>query len=1261
MELLVFSLFTSALAGGAAFLWPRIKHLGVVGKADRLVRSFFLPNTTWSDAFRGRNYRKTMPSNITTYTYSLTEQARKGLLKPVYGREAFVGRILGQFQTDKRFLLMTGRAGSGKTALMEKVAAEMATNPQFSSWEVRMLRVSELRGKLSLTTVTDIAAGGTAARVLRELINEVVEENMQGRRIALFIDEFLSVANCGVFSEFKGPLSDGNLPIFGALTHQEFIEKNVMNSVAGSDEAMRRRVTQFELPQFEREQTFAACRVRLEGEPPLPQELFSRVQDLIGTHSIRIPAPPNQPASLPTKSAQVTIPKEVVEACTIMGASLETHLERKIEATRRLIHALASDQARRGGGPLSLESAWSYFSSEQNPVAYTRQIELLLEYIWPLKFDDDALWYAYLEGHRERSNGVDPDLTLNCLTKLVNQIRSVAIRERRYGSISITLDRLLHQQFGNDQAEIARARAQLCQVQDEERALGGILEKLLIRREVGPSIRGEFPESMIASAKDFEDIFKNPFASKWQGLAIQGAEYTFYGLQALIARNPQIEFYTLDLGFFQGLVDQAQREAISSEFREIRVTAAQKLAALQQQLKVFLLNARNGWTDSQRSATSSSLDDFTLSRARRAVLILQLPAAFLTRIEESCGALSTAQRGSGEGLGALLTSQAGAMVGDLTRGISEMASPITNFLESQFNFNIGDLLNATRRTATPLPSPAPSSPGAPPAPLQPVEIDLWQLPLLSGLLQAMSTGLVPYLVRITDPIPEGRRPASGVKLAHLNIGSEKSSATLLQGLFNAPQEVSHAALLIAKEQGHQGDAQIDSAAKIIQEFTQTSLGWDDFLKSHYPQDHQKFKKEGELKATSLLQTPIAGHSITRTEEQLSRDGYSRLFAELYSTMRPALFVLESSPVRRRLIRQLISNALLGKGDVRLRELNLRPLDSSPLPQDRELAIIEEQLETFKQKSKRKRREHTVLVVTHSPLLASERIRSQLREIAALKGCSLVYLCDADQFNFPGQQSGGVASTAQVGGQAPAANPVVSLLEKGAQFIQNPMAAINSGALSTIVEAGKNLLSDSQQPAPPPTAPSESAPPVEQLSGKKNLFIQGDNYRLVRSGPIKKEEIEWVVQQSTDFILLKKPAKTAFIKLVEWEVQHNSSFKLDDVEVRLNTLLGRGKAQGKEVSQQLVLDFYHELYPSYPLDELKDIVDPNLTSPVNKLQRQTVGRVDAAVSTMRSLLPPHVIRGAIYMAAAFYIPKMVYRGVEGLYNKIDQIFTGSVKG
>lgn len=1264
-EMAIFGMVSSVVAGGAAFIWPRIKHLGIVSKADRLVRSFFLPNSTWRDAFNGKNYRKTMPSNITTYTYSLTELARKGLLKPVHGREAFVSNILGQFQSDKRFLIMTGRAGSGKTALMEKVAAEMATNPQFSTWEVRMLRVSELKSKLSVTTMTDIVAGGTAARVLRELIHEVVEENMQGRRIALFIDEFLSVASCGVFSEFKGPLSDGNLPIFGALTHQEFVEKNVMNSVAGSDEAMQRRVSQFELPQFDREQTFAACRVRLEGAPQLPFDLFKAVRGRVGTGSISLTAPPNSPSSTPRKTVQVTIPKEIVQVCAIMGASLETHFDRKVEATHRLINALALDQAQRGGGALSLESAWNYFSNPQNQAAYTKQIELLTQCIWPLTFEENVLWYAYLEGHRERPNGVDPDVTLNCLTKLANQIRSRAIQERRYCPIYITLEGLLTHQFDNNQVEINRAKAQLARVQGDERALGAILGHLLKSQEIRSS-SDDFPESIMAPAKEFKEIFENPFASKWQGLAIQGSEHAFYGLQTLVARHPNVQFYTLELGFFQGLVEQARREAVTSEFREIRITAAQKLTALQQQLKEFLLAARAAWEDSQPLLISSSslhsVDEIRPSVCRRRpVLILQCSASFLKQIEESCGNVAEQSPG-GKGLGTLLTHQAETMVGDLARGVQEAASPITSFLESQFNFNISDLVGATTRRATPPAAPAPSSSGTPPAPVpsQAVEIDLWQLPLLSGLLQAMSAGLMPYLVRVTDPIPEGTRPTGGAKLVNLSLGDEKSAALFLHSLFGAPKEVCHAALLIAKEQSLQGDALIDGAAAIIQRFSESRLLWDSFLATNYPNDSRKFQEEGRLKATPLLQTPVAGHRATPIEEQLSRDGYTRLFSELYSEMRPSLFILESSPVRRRLIRRLISNSLSGKEKGSLHEIDLRPLEFSSLSQDRQLTIIEEQLKAFKNDRRAQRREHVALVVDHSPLLASERIRSLLKEIAALKNCSLVYLCDSDQFHFPGQQSAGVASTAQVGGRPPATNPIVSLVEKGAQFIQNPMVAINGGALSTLVEAGRNLLSDPQTTVPTPPQPSESAPPVEQLSGKKPLFIQGDNYRLIRSGPIKKEEIEWVVQQSTDFLLLLKPAQHAFIKLVEWEVNHNSSFKLDDVEVRLHSLLGYKKAQEEEISQEMILNFYHGLYPGYSLDELKDTVDPKLTSAVNKLQRQTVGKVEEVVSTVRSLVPPHLVRGAIYMAAAFYIPKMVYRGVEGLYNRIDQIFTGSVK-
>ena len=165
---------------------------------------------------------------LKAYGKDLTEQAEKGELDPVIGRENEIERIVQILcRRSKNNPVLIGEAGVGKTAIAEGLAQEIAKG-----------NVPErLHKKRVIALDLTLMVAGTMYRgQFEERIKAVMEEIKKDGNVILFIDEVHMMVGAGSASGsmdasniFKPALSRGEIQIIGATTlgeYRKFIEKD---------------------------------------------------------------------------------------------------------------------------------------------------------------------------------------------------------------------------------------------------------------------------------------------------------------------------------------------------------------------------------------------------------------------------------------------------------------------------------------------------------------------------------------------------------------------------------------------------------------------------------------------------------------------------------------------------------------------------------------------------------------------------------------------------------------------------------------------------------------------------------------------------------------------------------------------------------------------------------------------------------------------------------------------------------------------------
>ena len=161
-------------------------------------------------------------SALERYTVDLVERAKQGLIDPLVGREAEVGRLLEVLsRRRKNNPLLVGEPGTGKTAIAEGLAFRIAQGDvprTFRSTPVYALDLGSL------------LAGSKYRGDFEARIKDVVKELKEKPGAILVIDEIHTIVGAGATSGgsmdasnlLKPVLAAGELRCIGSTTHEEF-------------------------------------------------------------------------------------------------------------------------------------------------------------------------------------------------------------------------------------------------------------------------------------------------------------------------------------------------------------------------------------------------------------------------------------------------------------------------------------------------------------------------------------------------------------------------------------------------------------------------------------------------------------------------------------------------------------------------------------------------------------------------------------------------------------------------------------------------------------------------------------------------------------------------------------------------------------------------------------------------------------------------------------------------------------------------------
>jgi len=193
-------------------------------------------------------------SIISEIGYDLVLMARKGLLPPVVGRKKEILSLARYLQrTFKRNVLILGRAGVGKTAIVEGLAQKIAEG----SVPKRLLSLRIFR-----INISDLVAGTKYRGEMEEKLKRLIEEASSNPDIVIFFDEFHMVVKAGVTEGqsldiagiLKPALARSDFRCIGATTTEEF-DRYIKN-----DKALMRRFQIIKLSEVSNDVAIEICK-----------------------------------------------------------------------------------------------------------------------------------------------------------------------------------------------------------------------------------------------------------------------------------------------------------------------------------------------------------------------------------------------------------------------------------------------------------------------------------------------------------------------------------------------------------------------------------------------------------------------------------------------------------------------------------------------------------------------------------------------------------------------------------------------------------------------------------------------------------------------------------------------------------------------------------------------------------------------------------------------------------------------------------------
>ncbi len=174
------------------------------------------------------HYDEFATPNLEQYSRDLTEQARRGKLDPVIGRDKEISRVIQILsRRTKNNPCLIGEPGVGKTAIAEGLAERIASGLVPETLKNKRVLVLDMSG---------MVAGTKYRGEFEERIKNVIREVASHKNILLFMDELHTIIGAGgaegaldAANIMKPALSRGEIQLIGATTVNEYrkhIEKD---------------------------------------------------------------------------------------------------------------------------------------------------------------------------------------------------------------------------------------------------------------------------------------------------------------------------------------------------------------------------------------------------------------------------------------------------------------------------------------------------------------------------------------------------------------------------------------------------------------------------------------------------------------------------------------------------------------------------------------------------------------------------------------------------------------------------------------------------------------------------------------------------------------------------------------------------------------------------------------------------------------------------------------------------------------------------
>jgi ATP-dependent Clp protease ATP-binding subunit ClpC len=174
---------------------------------------------TFPNAKPRRNSRK---STLELYAENLTEKAKNGEFDPVVGRDDVISRIIQVLSRRKKNNpVLLGDPGVGKTAVLEGIAQQIATNKVPGT-----LAYKQIYGM----NMTSLLAGTHFRGDFEVRMKQIIAEATERNDVILFFDEIHMMVGAGAVDGgsmdagniLKPLLASGDIKIIGATTYEEY-------------------------------------------------------------------------------------------------------------------------------------------------------------------------------------------------------------------------------------------------------------------------------------------------------------------------------------------------------------------------------------------------------------------------------------------------------------------------------------------------------------------------------------------------------------------------------------------------------------------------------------------------------------------------------------------------------------------------------------------------------------------------------------------------------------------------------------------------------------------------------------------------------------------------------------------------------------------------------------------------------------------------------------------------------------------------------